>query len=167
MLTRFEVTLTGKASQMIMKDPKVILMIDDEPEYMDGLVDVLNIAGYKTILESDLHVAIEYLRQPRLNIDLILLDLLMPPMHIKVPNDTGELTDPRYTGVRFYHYIRDQLGLKSIPIIVFSVVNDENIHQEIAKYELDKFNRQLLSFRKPTDPDEIIEAINNCLKQSE
>jgi len=60
---------------------KTILIIDDEPMIRDMSSDMLNTIGYKVLVSDNGTDGIKLFQEKRDNIDLVLLDLLMPEMN--------------------------------------------------------------------------------------
>jgi CheY-like chemotaxis protein len=56
-----------------------ILIIDDEPEYLSNLVQLLEFEGFRVVASVNGHEAVESL-QAR-SVDLILCDMLMQPLN--------------------------------------------------------------------------------------
>lgn len=137
---------------------KTVLIIDDEPEGIVPTKDALE-ERYTVILERSPKAAIEFLSRDNAHIDLIILDLLMPPIERNVAA-ASDIPDLRYTGVKLYRQIRDVMHKSDIPIIVFSVVNDALVKREITDYESEKYQRDIFVFTKPTIPNEILEAVD-------
>lgn len=79
-----------------------ILVIDDDPDILTYVSEVLNDHGYECATASDGAAGLEKARAERP--DLILLDLMMP----------------KKSGVRFLNEIRRDDALKGIPVIVVS-----------------------------------------------
>lgn len=83
-----------------MTDRKRILIIDDEPNFLELLQLRLEANGYETIEARTGREGIDKVKSEK--IDLILLDIVMPDMD----------------GYTFLHKIKADLETRSIPIIV-------------------------------------------------
>lgn len=59
---------------------EVVLVVDDEETMLELARDLLEEAGYQVLTASSGHEALEIFRQRRSEIDLVILDLLMPGM---------------------------------------------------------------------------------------
>ncbi len=80
-----------------------ILLVDDEPELLQSMDDILTSVGHEVILTGTVREAIRYLETGRL-IHLIITDLVMP----------GE------TGLDLLEFVRANLRYQRIPIVVCS-----------------------------------------------
>ena len=58
--------------------PKKIMVVDDEPDILFTVGQMLEISGYEVIKATDGKVAIQKLSELQTNPDLILLDIMMP-----------------------------------------------------------------------------------------
>ena len=58
--------------------PKKIMVVDDEPDILFTVGQMLEISGYEVIKAPDGKTAIEKLSELQSNPDLILLDIMMP-----------------------------------------------------------------------------------------
>jgi twitching motility two-component system response regulator PilH len=85
-----------------MEPKKTILIIDDEPDAVAYMKEVLEDGGYETITAPDGEQGLQKARQNPP--DLILLDLMMPKM----------------SGMKFLNEIRQDEHLKKVPIVVES-----------------------------------------------
>lgn len=100
---------------------KKILIIDDEPDVVAYLSAVLKANGYKSYATGNIKTAMEQVKE--IHPDLICLDIVMP----------------EETGISFYTRLRQDMELKSIPVIIISGI-----------VELEKFD-----FRTYTKDDSI------------
>lgn len=100
---------------------KKILIIDDEPDVATYLSAVLEANGYKSYATSNIKTAMEKVKE--IHPDLICLDIVMP----------------EETGISFYTRLRQDMELKTIPVIIISGI-----------VELEKFD-----FRSYTKDDSI------------
>jgi CheY-like chemotaxis protein len=105
---------------------KTILFVDDEQWLMEGMVDGLEAYGYRVICAANGTQALELIEEN--DIDLVLLDIMMPP--------GGRIEDATYgrrTGVELCRILREEMELK-IPILCLTVVTDSAVHNELRKY---------------------------------
>ena len=58
--------------------PKKIMVVDDEPDILFTVGQMLEISGYEVIKAQDGETAIQKLNELQSNPDLILLDIMMP-----------------------------------------------------------------------------------------
>jgi PAS domain S-box-containing protein len=87
-----------------MSDKQVILIIDDNPENLRVLGDILDIKGYEVLIASSGPEAFEVIKSP--SPDLILLDIMMPGMD----------------GHEVCRKIKDDPDLSRIPVIFISAL---------------------------------------------
>lgn len=113
-----------------------ILIVDDDPHIVKYMVDIFTDNGYATCTASDGSVALEVIQREKP--DLVTLDLEMP-------NEWGP---------RFYRKMSKDKNLKDIPVIVVSGLS--GIHLAIPG--------AVASFKKPFDPNQLLEAIKNALE---
>ncbi len=103
---------------------KNVLAIDDSMTNNVLLEAVLNNNQYSMYTALDVHEAYRILNE--VQIDLILLDLIMPGI----------------SGIEFLEEIQKHENMKNIPVIVISAVTDENIQNKVlnggAAYFMDK-----------------------------
>jgi len=86
---------------------KKILIVDDEPDVVTYLTTLLEDAGYSTVSASDGEEGLEKVRAE--SPDLITLDITMPEK----------------SGVRLYTELKNDDGLKAIPVIVVTGIQGE------------------------------------------
>jgi two-component system, cell cycle sensor histidine kinase and response regulator CckA len=94
---------------------KTVLIVDDEKVIREMAKDMLAYLGYKTICEDSAAHAITRFKSDQNEIDLIIIDLIMPKMN----------------GVNCYHEIR-KIN-KEIPIIITSGVGETNKRKDMLK----------------------------------
>jgi CheY-like chemotaxis protein len=56
------------------------LLVDDEPDILDSVAELLSLQGYRVLLAHDGLEALERFRPAPKDIDLVLMDLTMPHM---------------------------------------------------------------------------------------
>lgn len=88
--TTFSVTLPQTTLRPIVPAPSpvvvppllrgTLLLVDDMPEVVDGLADLLELLGFKAIVSYDGHDAVERLRANPFGFDAAIIDLSMPRM---------------------------------------------------------------------------------------
>ena len=122
--------------------PKKILIVDDEPDVVTYLKTLLEDAGYSTISAANGEEGLEKVRGE--SPDLITLDITMPEK----------------SGVRLYTELRNDDGLKSIPIIVVT-----GIQGEIEKFLSTR--RQVPPpddfVAKPIDRDALVDKVKKLI----
>ncbi len=87
--------------------PKTILVVDDEPDVVRYFKTLFEDNGYRTMTAGDGVEAMQKIRAERP--DLVTLDITMP-------NETG---------VKVYRQIKQDDGLKSIPVLIVTGVQKE------------------------------------------
>lgn len=97
---------------------KHILIVEDDKDYRDVLTELLEEEGFKVLNAENGQLAMDLLKNT--DVDLVLLDLLMPQMD----------------GVTFYNHMRSTLK-KNIPVIMLTnfatTVRPEGISDFIVK----------------------------------
>ncbi len=83
---------------------KRILVVDDEPDILELLVEVLRFEGYVVLAAGDGEAALELLTGAGPGMDLIVTDTMMP----------------RLSGVEMVQSIRQHPDLRDIPVVVMS-----------------------------------------------
>lgn len=134
-----------------MNRQKVILYIEDQP--LKTRVKMLEDEGYKIIVAKDGTEALNCLNKE--SIDLILLDVMMPP------GDKLNFENAREgfaTGVEFTKEIKKDDKWKNIPIIAITANPDRDIERELTELGGSKY------FRKPVSQSGLEEAIKECLE---
>jgi DNA-binding response OmpR family regulator len=87
---------------------KKILVVDDDKNIVDFVQNLLNLSGYDATIAVDGRSAITKAREILPN--LILLDIMMPNLN----------------GIDTCHIIKDDAGLKSIPVIMLTSLSQMN-----------------------------------------
>ena len=94
---------------------KTVLFIEDELDYRDPVVKRLGEEGFEVYCAEDGKEALDIIKEN--NIDLVLLDLLLP----------------RMDGVEFLYILRNDLE-KDIPVIILSNLDSHPNKNEVAEY---------------------------------
>jgi CheY-like chemotaxis protein len=141
---------------------KRILIIDDEPDIVTFLSAVLEENGYSSMSAKDGVEGLETLRREQP--DLVLLDLMMP----------------KKSGITMFQELRKDPELGQIPVVVVTGVSEVTgvdfrnfMYKQPLKDEkkfvettgLTKYTIPDGYVEKPIDPDELIKAIKNALKE--
>ena len=87
-----------------MSDKKKIIVVDDDPDLVTFMTSLLEDNGYVTSSAGDGQEGIDKVRSDRP--DLIVLDITMPEK----------------SGVKFYREVREDDGLKTIPVVMVTGV---------------------------------------------
>ena len=112
-----------------------ILIVDDSPDHYALLRSILTKAGHNQILGAESALAAFSLlnlegMQPAQDIDLILMDVLMPEID----------------GVQACRSIKQRPHLRDIPIIMVTAKNDlENLHEAFSAGAMDYINKPVKS----------------------
>ena len=110
----------------------MILFIDDEPRIMDSYRSYLEITlkpdGYNVVFCSDVDKAVAYFESHLGEIDLIILDIMMPPgKSFQNKKTSGGLK----TGLFFYDEIRAKAP--ELPVLIFTNFVDEEEERRFRK----------------------------------
>ena len=108
----------------------MILFIDDERRVMDSyreyLAMILSPEGYDVVFLDKVDPAFAYLENRADEIDLIILDVMMPT---GTKLDRKQTSDGLMTGVVFYDMTRKKLP--TLPILVFTNYSDEDVENRL------------------------------------
>lgn len=122
-----------------------ILLIDDDLDCIEPLKIVLTSEGFEVETALSPQEGIEKVKQT--NPDLVVLDVMMP-------ND--------YEGFEVAKHIRENLGLKELPILILS--NVHNVKKVPYRFAPDKdFLPVDVFIDKPVDPDILLDMVNKLL----
>jgi CheY-like chemotaxis protein len=130
-------------------DVKKILLVDDDPDFLDIISIKLEKEGYKVEKVDLPEKAIEKILE--FNPDLVILDILMP----------------RKDGIDIALEIKNNDKLKNKKFIFLTNYGENYLPLDIAQKIDEKFAEEvgaLLFIRKDEPLSEIVENINNCLK---
>jgi CheY-like chemotaxis protein len=130
-------------------DVKKILLVDDDPDFLDIISIKLEKEGYKVEKVDLPEKAIEKILE--FNPDLVILDILMP----------------RKDGIDIALEIKTNDKLKNTKFIFLTNYGEDYLPLDIAQKIDEKFAEEvgaLLFIRKDEPLSEIVEKINNCLK---
>jgi len=108
----------------------LILFIDDERRVMDSYREYLALKlspeGYDVLFLDKIDPALDILENRGDEIDLIILDVMMPTGNKLNREQTG---DGLMTGVVFYDLIRNKLP--TLPVVVFTNYSDEDLEKRL------------------------------------
>jgi CheY-like chemotaxis protein len=128
--------MTPTGSRRGTRDPSLILIVDDDPDYRLACRWLLERQGYRVLEAADGRMALHILTSARtVHPALILLDLSMPIMD----------------GRQFLTVLRSYARLQAIPVILISANHpdlDLALHGAIAGH-----------LRKPYDPAELLRLL--------
>ena len=123
-----------------MENPKKILIVDDDKDFLKALTTVLENNGYGIVTATDGAQALELARTE--SPDLILLDIMLPGMN----------------GFKVCRFLKFDENYKDIPIIIISAKADE---------EDKRLGRQMgaeLYITKPFEDEELLQAIKQLIQ---
>lgn len=128
-----------KKEKISAKENYRVLVVEDEEIIRDLIEEVLDIKGYDTIMAEDGIEGLELFEKNCQQIDLVILDIIMPGM------DGREL------------YKRIKTIKPDIKVIITSGYNKSNVKEELLKCGADGF------LPKPFNIDNVIELLQNIL----
>jgi CheY-like chemotaxis protein len=137
---------------------KTILYVDDEPWFVEALVDALRDDHYIVELAINGSEAIEKLKQVTNLPDLVILDVIMP-----TGKNIQDTNGGRRTGLKVHEIIRKELRLM-MPIIFLTVVDDPTAEREINNLEKSQGINNCALLVKPVLPTELLEKVTTMLK---
>jgi DNA-binding response OmpR family regulator len=117
-----------------------ILVVDDEPNIVKSLTDLLQANGYDVVTAVDGKEGIDKCKKEQP--DLVLLDIMMP----------------RISGLELLKAVKDNVKSAHIPIIVISAKSDIETVKEAMRSYADKY------ITKPYSPQEVLKSIQNSLQ---
>ena len=123
---------------------KKILLVDDDPDFIDAVQAVVEEAGYDTEVAYDGKAALDKLAQDRF--DLIVLDIMMPVMD----------------GHKACKKIKADPATADIPVILLTAVADNVTSTKYTHHDM------LISdaedyMPKPVEPDELLARIEHLI----
>lgn len=128
---------------------KRVLVVDDELDMRTFITTLLETSGFKPLSAQDGTEGLMLARKH--NPSLVILDIMMP----------------RESGITMYRALRNEPGLKDIPVIMLSALAKKTfLHSQsvLDAYKGEKIPEPQAYIEKPPEPDELLEAIENCLK---
>ena len=121
---------------------KTILVVDDDPDARDFFVTVLEDHGYATVSARDGNEALDRIGDGLP--DLVTLDITMPEK----------------SGVGVYRKLREDEGLKDIPVIIITGVSDDFKHFISTRRQVPPPEGYL---SKPVEPDQLLEKVRGLV----
>ncbi len=140
-LQRRELSVLGEASQR----GKMIMVVDDDPDFVKITERVLNSHGYETYTASSGAEALKMMRAARVKPDLVLLDIMM-----------GYITD----GLDVSNVMQRDADLKDIPVVMVTSLTAVK-SQEI--FPSDEHVAVSAWLRKPVQPKELLKIVQETL----
>jgi CheY-like chemotaxis protein len=121
---------------------KTILVVDDDPDARDFFVTVLEDHGYATVSARDGNEALDRIGDALP--DLVTLDITMPEK----------------SGVGVYRKLREDEGLRDIPVIIITGVSDDFKHFISTRRQVPPPEGDL---SKPVEPDQLLEKVRELV----
>ena len=128
-------------------------MIDDEQRETNSYVDELRFSGYQVQFERDTDRAIQYLKNHLAEIELLILDIMMPPGQTLAKADTR---NGLRTGVQLYALIRE--FAPDLPVLVLTNVSDHAVEEKLTRSANCRYLR-----KEDHLPFELVEEIRQFL----
>jgi CheY-like chemotaxis protein len=128
---------------------KRVLVVDDELDMRIFITTLLETSGFKPLSAQDGTEGLMLARKHKPS--LVILDIMMP----------------RESGITMYRALRNEPDLKDIPVIMLSALAKKTfLHSQsvLDAYKGEKIPEPEAYIEKPPEPDELLEAIENCLK---
>ena len=128
---------------------KRVLVVDDEMDMRTFLTTLLETSGYKPLSAADGKEGMEVAREKKPSV--IILDVMMP-------NESG---------ISMYRELKKDPELKDIPVVMVSALSKKTFfHSQrvLDEYEGGKIPEPVAYIEKPPEPEDILGAIENCLK---
>jgi CheY-like chemotaxis protein len=128
---------------------KRVLVVDDELDMRTFLTTLLETSGYKPLSAADGKEGMEVAREKKPSV--IILDVMMP-------NESG---------ISMYRELKNDPVLKDVPVVMVSALSKKTFfHSQkvLDEYEGEKIPEPAAYIEKPPEPEDILEAIQNCLK---
>lgn len=128
---------------------KRVLVVDDELDIRIFISTLLETNGYKPLVAEDGTQGLEMARKEKPS--LIILDIMMP----------------RESGITMYREMKNDPGLKDIPVIMLSALARKTfLHSQkvLDEYKGEAVPEPAAYIEKPPEPDELLEAIQNSIK---
>ena len=128
---------------------KKVLVVDDEMDMRTFITTLLETSGYKPLSAADGKEGMEVAREKKPSV--IILDVMMP-------NESG---------ISMYRELKKDPELKDIPVVMVSALSKKTFfHSQrvLDEYEGGKIPEPVAYIEKPPEPEDILGAIENCLK---
>lgn len=137
----------------------MILFIDDEPRHMESYLQELEFSDFNVVLHYNVDDALDFFESNIDQIQLIILDIMMPP-----GKRFKELGSGLRTGVKVFEMIRSQA--KEIPVIILTNVSDGKLENDFRTEKNCLFMRKedylpfefVLEIKKLVKPDRTSEG---------
>jgi CheY-like chemotaxis protein len=129
-----------------MSEAKTILLVDDDPDFVTSIKEIVESGGYKTLTAFDGRACLESAKKSKP--DLILLDVMMAE---------------RDEGFKVLQEIRETPAIAAVPVILVSSIYTDlpafKVMPEAGRDDADLF------LPKPVDPKDLLQQIARLLKE--
>jgi two-component system, OmpR family, phosphate regulon response regulator PhoB len=128
---------------------KKVLIVDDELDMRTFVSTLLETSGYKPLTAVDGKEGMAVARRQKPSV--VLLDVMMP-------NESG---------IGMYRELKNDPDLKDIPVIMVSALSRKTFfHSQkvLDEYKGENIPEPAAYIEKPPEADELLEAIQDCLK---
>jgi len=128
---------------------KKVLVVDDELDMRIFVSTLLETSGFKPLTAVDGKEGMVVARSKKPSV--VILDVMMP-------NESG---------IGMYRELKNDPDLKDVPVIMLSALSKKTFfHSQkvLDEYKGEKIPKPSAYIEKPPEPDELLEAIQNCLK---
>ena len=128
---------------------KKVLIVDDELDMRIFVSTLLETSGFKPLTAVDGKEGMVVARSKKPSV--VILDVMMP-------NESG---------IGMYRELKNDPDLKDIPVIMLSALSKKTFfHSQkvLDEYKGEKIPKPSAYIEKPPEPDELLEAIQDCLK---
>ena len=132
---------------------KKILFIDDDMRRMQWRIKYLELEGYEIVKAETVGEALEKAKLLKSEIGLVILDIMMPGNGIFKKEETQGYTR---TGRLILNRIKEILP--SIPIIILTIVEDEEFEEEMGLLGVTEYFRKI-----GTDVNDFYDAVKRNL----
>ena len=128
---------------------KKVLVVDDELDMRIFVSTLLETSGYKPLTAVDGKEGMLVARREKPSV--VILDVMMP-------NESG---------IGMYRELKNDPELKDVPVIMVSALSKKTFYHSqkvLDEYKGENVPEPSAYIEKPPEPDELLEAIQACLK---
>ena len=128
---------------------KKVLVVDDELDMRIFVSTLLETSGYKPLTAVDGKEGMLVARREKPSV--VILDVMMPSE----------------SGIGMYRELKTDPELKDIPVIMLSALSKKTFYHSqkvLDEYKGENVPEPSAYIEKPPEPDELLEAVQDCLK---
>jgi len=128
---------------------KKVLVVDDELDMRIFVSTLLETSGYKPLTAVDGKEGMLVARREKPSV--VILDVMMP-------NESG---------IGMYRELKNDPELKDVPVIMVSALSKKTFYHSqkvLDEYKGENVPEPSAYIEKPPEPDELLEAVQDCLK---